>query len=1573
MAEETFNIKLGMDADNASIKATASEISANLQKYLDERLSSNLKFRSFNQVLHQSLNYALEESAKRLDYKGSLSEIHQGISNALAHATTSNVKNLQTNLQHQVNALSVKLKEAMLSAQKAGASGAPNVFAKMQGRVIEMTKSLDYMRTVLDTVDFNKVATGDETALDLNAIADAFTRIEERAKRAETTMLEARSLMQDASQLGISSYVDTNDMESSSAKLKADVEERKKELAEEAQLRAQEAAEMQRQRELSRALLDEQSRMTQLIADAWHSHGRLQAEQEHLINMGERDSARYEEIIKEKAAWKEIIETIREYREEIKEMQADAQSGNLLDQKWYKNVSTTTGKLTADIPDLKTTMEKQYDRQVSNSMLSRIRDALSGKGQQEDLLANETEEVRALITELNTAKETLNQLLAVGGSPTAIVETQTQIQQLEQSIARARAGTQEMEQQIVSFPSTFGTANWGKEIASGMQSASTAMDKTEKEADEVSDAIKLIKNAGTECASVLRELGVTASEAGDKGEQGANKAKTAHQNFQSTLGSVRYALSAIGINSSSMLGKMITLVGLLEDAFRGAGSAAQSIIPILGVFLSIGMSVFGTLIKWARKLLNVIVSIGHKLIEVSTKAVGIAKKAVSGLADKIKGFINFFKPSLAKLKKWLMQWGLGARSPYFVIRKIRTMVIDGMKEIAQYSDSVATSMNNFKTALNSVKGSVVSAFEPVASYVIPILTRLLNLLASVLDSIAKFNATLLGRSTYFKFVAADVNEYGNAVSEAGKASKKAQKDLMGFDEINRLSAPNEGGAGGTGSESTGKYVETAIDTASGISKWAKRIREAWVQPFEESMEDLYDVFWDIGFKIGVNINSGLLKFNSNANNYKQTAMKIAQCLAAAINGIVDTPMLGYNIGAAIANVFNITFSGLHQFATTVHWDKVGKFIGDGIAGALETFDWYQFFDTIVQFINGLADMIYNIAVGHDWGAIGKNIAQSIFNALKNFDAAKAGQAVHEFLGAVLDFINGFVDQMSTKQKVSVHADVDPKTGKLLSGEVISEYKTGWDILADKISDFWDNIGSGELGEKAGNIASGGFFGFFKVLSGGASMMDSVKEFLDGFVKNITNYPWQSAMHDWWNVFYPKLKSFLEWAGPKLAETLKWLWDTISPTVLQIAKDIGTAIGNAIKDAIFTKLGKKITDFFYGEDYEEALQEQASMTTTKHEAENDAYFDKLTDAQRKQLDDYFAQNKDKLPDSQKEAYREYERWKKQTPEQRKEKVNKYNEYYGQPEVNFDNSAVEESSAELRKDVNETAKAYEASSKSITLSNTQVSTSGQQTASAVGLSASKIQMSNQKSQQSFATTATSSATMSSAVSSSTAAMSSAVTTGLQGIQTASDATFASIEPAAQGAYNDMTTTFDGATGYFQDLWTTVTDTFSANGDIAQGLAVGMGIIMNSSVNKMIDAINTYAIDPLIKLSNAVELIKSFSFGGLKPFAGLPKLNFFRIPKLAQGAVLPPNQPFLSMVGDQKRGTNVEAPLETIKQAVAEVMMENNDLLTAGFEAVVRAIQNKDMSVRIGDKDIYDANSNYEKRLNIMRGTV
>lgn len=61
---------------------------------------------------------------------------------------------------------------------------------------------------------------------------------------------------------------------------------------------------------------------------------------------------------------------------------------------------------------------------------------------------------------------------------------------------------------------------------------------------------------------------------------------------------------------------------------------------------------------------------------------------------------------------------------------------------------------------------------------------------------------------------------------------------------------------------------------------------------------------------------------------------------------------------------------------------------------------------------------------------------------------------------------------------------------------------------------------------------------------------------------------------------------------------------------------------------------------------------------------------------------------------------------------------------------------------------------------------------------------------------------------------------------------------------------------------------------------------------------------------------------------PYAANPAfaaLSSTPIPKLATGAVIPANREFLAVLGDQKHGTNIEAPLETIKQASMEAVAE------------------------------------------------
>lgn len=91
-----------------------------------------------------------------------------------------------------------------------------------------------------------------------------------------------------------------------------------------------------------------------------------------------------------------------------------------------------------------------------------------------------------------------------------------------------------------------------------------------------------------------------------------------------------------------------------------------------------------------------------------------------------------------------------------------------------------------------------------------------------------------------------------------------------------------------------------------------------------------------------------------------------------------------------------------------------------------------------------------------------------------------------------------------------------------------------------------------------------------------------------------------------------------------------------------------------------------------------------------------------------------------------------------------------------------------------------------------------------------------------------------------------------------------------------------------------------------------------MMNGLIEKIEAGINKI----LEKFHNA-NIGKAIDFvaGGL----GFDIPKSIKIPPLARGAVLPPNKPFLAMVGDQKHGTNIEAPAELIKQMAMEAMLE------------------------------------------------
>lgn len=125
-----------------------------------------------------------------------------------------------------------------------------------------------------------------------------------------------------------------------------------------------------------------------------------------------------------------------------------------------------------------------------------------------------------------------------------------------------------------------------------------------------------------------------------------------------------------------------------------------------------------------------------------------------------------------------------------------------------------------------------------------------------------------------------------------------------------------------------------------------------------------------------------------------------------------------------------------------------------------------------------------------------------------------------------------------------------------------------------------------------------------------------------------------------------------------------------------------------------------------------------------------------------------------------------------------------------------------------------------------------------------------------------------------------------------------------------------------GDWKDAWSGITDIFKdAWNGIIGFLEDAVNLIIDG-INWMISKLNTFSITTpewLNKLSVTKGLGgKTFGFN-------IPTLASVQLPRLASGAVIPPNREFMAVLGDQKSGTNIETPLATMVQAFKRAMNE------------------------------------------------
>lgn len=157
-------------------------------------------------------------------------------------------------------------------------------------------------------------------------------------------------------------------------------------------------------------------------------------------------------------------------------------------------------------------------------------------------------------------------------------------------------------------------------------------------------------------------------------------------------------------------------------------------------------------------------------------------------------------------------------------------------------------------------------------------------------------------------------------------------------------------------------------------------------------------------------------------------------------------------------------------------------------------------------------------------------------------------------------------------------------------------------------------------------------------------------------------------------------------------------------------------------------------------------------------------------------------------------------------------------------------------------------------------------------------------------------------------------------------------------------------------------------------------GISTFFKGIVNTIIGAVNGLISGVCAGINTVIRAINRINFtvpewvpgvGGKSVGFNLKTITPPKIPLLAQGAVIPANAPFLAVLGDQKHGTNIEAPLSTIEEAVERVMRRNSGMADERIISLLSQILEAVLGIEIDGETLSRAVDNYRRKMAVMGG--
>lgn len=481
-----------------------------------------------------------------------------------------------------------------------------------------------------------------------------------------------------------------------------------------------------------------------------------------------------------------------------------------------------------------------------------------------------------------------------------------------------------------------------------------------------------------------------------------------------------------------------------------------------------GWQRFGSILKTvaskAAKVTATLAKMGFSAVANGAKKAVSAMRSFAGQSRATDASAKSLARTLRSLKNMMI-----SRLKYSFISSIMEYTKSGIQSLAKFSSAFDKSMSNIINSAKQLGGNLAVSMGNLINAVEPAITKIINLLSTAISYINAFFAMLSGKKT-MTVAKKSTDSYAASVGGAAEKQKELNRQVYGFDELNKRNKESSSGSGGSGSGGGVQYEEVPIDS----------ILPESVQNFFQKLKDAITAgnWYEVGQIIADGLATGMKIVDDWINNtFRPMGVKWARIIATVLNGLVDK-FPWELLGKTIADGLNAAFDIANTFFTTFHFEELGKGVGRAINSIFNYTEWPLIGQTIANGIMAAVNFAYGVIETVDFLAIGSHIAEALNNAIETADFSRIGATIGGALRGAIQAAFGFVEGThfeDISKKITEAAQafldqmnaIDPRTG--LNGW--QELGTALADAANGIVQAFESIPWGEVAKGVGQTIS----------------------------------------------------------------------------------------------------------------------------------------------------------------------------------------------------------------------------------------------------------------------------------------------------------------------------------------------------------------------------------------------------------------------------------------------------------------------------------------------------------------------